>query len=91
VPKPSYAAFALPLAIDRRGPGRVTLWGQIRPGSGRRSYVLEELRASAWTPLGGAQETGVRGVFVRTADAVGGTRFRVLQLSRGLTSATLTS
>jgi hypothetical protein len=91
VPKPSYAAFALPVTIERRGPDGVTLWGQIRPGSGRRSYVLEKLRAGAWTPLGGAKKTGVRGVFVRTVVAVSGTRFRVVQLSRDLTSATLTS
>jgi Beta-galactosidase len=91
MPKPSYAAFALPLAIEQRGRDRVTLWGQIRPGGGRRPYVLEELRAGAWTPLGGAEKTGVRGMFLRTVDAVSGTRFRVVELSRDLTSATLTS
>jgi hypothetical protein len=91
VPKPSYAAFQLPLAVERRSRDRVTLWGQIRPGSGRRPYVLEELRGGGWAPLGGTEKTGVRGMFVRTVDAVIGTRFRVVQLSRDLTSATLTS
>ncbi len=91
VPKPSYAAFALPLAIERRSPAKVTLWGQIRPGGGRQDYMLEELRAGAWTPLGGPARTGARGVFVRTVSAVTGTRFRVVQLSRDLTSSTLTS
>jgi hypothetical protein len=90
-PKPSYDGFELPLAIEQRTRSRVTLWGQIRPGSGRQPYVLEELRSGGWTPLGGPARTGVRGMFVRTVDALSGTRFRVVQLSRDLTSATLTS
>jgi hypothetical protein len=69
----------------------VTLWGQIRSGSGRRPYLLERLEAGAWTPFGGVRKTGARGMFFRTVDAVSGTRFRVVQLSRDLTSATLTS
>ena len=91
VRKPSYAVFELPLAVERRTRATVTLWGQIRPGLGRQPYVLEELRAGAWRRLGGPARTGVRGTFVRTVAAVTGTRFRVVQLSRDLTSATLTS
>ena len=35
--KPSYAAFELPLAVERRSPTSVTLWGQIRPSTTARS------------------------------------------------------
>jgi hypothetical protein len=92
--KPSYAAFALPLAVERRTPTSVTLWGQIRPGTGSQQYVLQELRGGAWVQVGGTARTGIRGVFVRAVPAPPGTRFRVVQLTRGLasaTSATLTS
>jgi hypothetical protein len=88
--KPSYAAFQLPLAVERHSGAEVTLWGQVRPGSGRQEYVLEVRRGGAWQRIGGTSRTGVRGVFVRTVAAPAGTRFRVVQLARGLTSATLT-
>jgi hypothetical protein len=91
VRKPSYSAMELPLAVEKRSETAVTLWGQIRPGSGRLEYVLEQLRDGGWAPVGSASLTGPRGFFVRTVDAPAGTRFRVVQIPRDVMSATLTS
>src|SRR5262249_37781376 len=89
--KPSYHAFQVPLSVERRSLLAVTLWGQVRPGSGREEYVLEARRSGHWTPVGSPSRTGPRGVFVRSVAAPGGTRFRVVLLGRGLTSATVAS
>jgi hypothetical protein len=59
VPKLSAASFRLPLAqISRR-----TLWGQVRPGVGRRAYRLRYSRGGSWRWLGGTRTTGARGMF----------------------------
>ncbi len=86
--KPSYSAFQVPLAIERRTSAAVTLWGQIRPGTGRRQYQLEAFRGRSWQPLGAVMHTGIRGFFVRTVAAPRPTQFRVVEITRGLASAT---
>jgi len=87
--KPSYAAFQVPLVIEKRTASSLTLWGQIRPGTGKRQYQLEVLRDSAWEPLDGVELTGGRGFFVRTvAAAPQPSLFRVVEITRGLASAT---
>jgi len=91
VEKPSYAAFQVPLTVEKHTRTTVTLWGQIRPGSGRQDYVLQELQGDRWLSVGTTAQTSPRGFFTRVVSAVAGTSFRVLQLARGLTSATLTS
>ena len=87
--KPSYQAFQLPLTVQRRTSTSLTLWGQIRPGTGPQQYVLEEQRGTSWSRVGGTQRTGPRGFFKRVVPAVPGARYRVLQLTRGLTSASV--
>jgi hypothetical protein len=58
-PKLSAASFRLPLAqLSRR-----TLWGQVRPGEGRRPYRLRYSRGGRWHWLGGTRTTGARGMF----------------------------
>jgi hypothetical protein len=89
--KPAYAAFELPLALEKRTATAARLWGQVRPGSGVQEYRLEEFRDSSWRSIGGAARTGSRGFFVRSVAARPGARFRVVQITRGLMSATLTS
>jgi hypothetical protein len=89
--KPSYQAFQVPLTVESRTRTSVTLWGQIRPGGGSQPYLLEELQGSKWLPIGGSQRTSPRGFFTRVVPAVAGASFRVVQLARGLTSATLTA
>ena len=39
--KPAYAATMLPLAQVSRHGQRVALWGQVRPGTGPRQYVIQ--------------------------------------------------
>jgi hypothetical protein len=77
VPKPSRAAFALPLAqISRRGT-RTVLWGQVRPGAGRRPYVLQRVHRGRWVAMGGTRRTGVGGTFRVTVNLAAGARVRV--------------
>jgi hypothetical protein len=57
------AAFRLPLAqVSRRGPS-VTLWGQVRPGTGRQSYRLRFSAGKGWRWLPGRRVTDKRGYF----------------------------
>jgi hypothetical protein len=75
--KPGFAAFRLPLAQVPGVAGEPELWGQIRTGSGRRSYALQELVGGRWKGVGGSRLTSASGVFLIRVDAVTGSRFRV--------------
>jgi hypothetical protein len=75
-PKPSMAAFRLPLAAKRRG-SRVSLWGLIRPAAGPTTAVVmvadrhkkfHELRTIT---------TGARGYWTLNTSYRAGRRFRV--------------
>src|SRR5579885_938524 len=90
VEKPSYQAFQLPLAVEARHGDTITLWGQIRPGSGVQTYQLQERTGGRWLDVGGPARTGRRGFFTRVVAAGAGAAFRVVQLTRGLPSATVT-
>jgi len=89
--KPSYQAFQLPLTVETRTSSTITPWGQIRPGSGRQQYVLEQQRGTHWLRVGAAARTSPRGFFKRVVPTVAGTSYRVLQLTRGLTSSSVTA
>jgi hypothetical protein len=89
VEKPSYQAFQVPLTIESRKGDAVTLWGQIRPGSGRQPYAIEELEGGTWLRIGSTELTSPHGFFTRVVPAVTGASFRVVQLTRGLTSSTV--
>jgi hypothetical protein len=91
VQKPSYQAFQVPLTVESWDGVGVRLWGEIRPGSGRQPYVLEQLRDGRWARIGGTAYTSPRGFFARNVRAEPGAIFRVLQISRGLASSTLTA
>jgi hypothetical protein len=74
--KPSFAAYALPFAqVSRRGT-RTTVWGQIRPRSGRQPYRLQQLRSGRWRWVGGTRLTTSRGYFRRSVTAGTGSRLR---------------
>jgi hypothetical protein len=45
----------------------VTLWGQVRPGSGRQTYRVRFTHGGAWRWLGGARTTTPRGFFTLRA------------------------
>jgi hypothetical protein len=87
--KPSYRAFALPLAEVSRSGSRVVLWGQVRPGSGRRPYVLQRY-AAGWRPIGGSMLTGAGGTFSRTVTLPRGARVRLFWPQAGYASPALT-
>jgi hypothetical protein len=88
--KPSYHAFALPLAEVSRSGGRVALWGQVRPGAGPRSYVLQSLVSGHWRPLGATARTGASGAFSRTVTLARGASVRVWAPAVGYASPPLT-
>ena len=75
--KPAYAAFRSPLVqVARRG-GRVVLWGQIRPRSGRQPFRvrIEEDDGAGW--VGGNRWTDAKGFFSITVTAPAGAHLRV--------------
>jgi hypothetical protein len=75
--KPSFAAYALPFAqVSRRGT-HTTVWGQVRPRSGRQPYRLQQLRGRRWQWIGGTQLTTRGGFLRRVITAPRGTRLRV--------------
>jgi hypothetical protein len=89
-PKPALHAFALPLAeVSRRGK-TVVLWGQVRPGSGARAYVLQRFADGTWIPLGATSRTDAGGTFVRTAALPRGARVRIWSPAAGYASPALT-
>src|SRR5919197_1282249 len=75
--KPSFAAYALPFAQVSRHGTRTTVWGQIRPRSGRQPYRLQQLRSGRWRWDGGIRLTTSRGYFRRAVTAGTGSRLRV--------------
>jgi len=88
-PKLAYHAFALPLVqVSRRGPGAV-LWGQVRPGSGRRPYVVQRAVGSAWRSVGGTRRTARNGAFTLTLTLPRGARVRLFSPAVGWASAPL--
>ena len=87
--KLSYHAFALPLAQVSRHGSRVVLWGQVRPGSGRRAYVLQRAVGSRWQSVGAQARTSARGVFTRTVALPRGTSVRISSPALGWTSPPL--
>jgi hypothetical protein len=88
--KPAYHAFALPLAQASRQGSRVVLWGQIRPGTGVRTYVLQRAVGSTWLPLGKTTKTQPGGTFTREVDLRPGAQVRIYAPAVGWTSPPLT-
>jgi hypothetical protein len=60
-PKLAASAFLLPVAQAAREGSVVTLWGQVRPGEGRRPYRLRYRSTGSWHWLGGTRHTSRRG------------------------------
>jgi hypothetical protein len=75
--KPAYRAFALPLAQMFRHGSRTVLWGQVRPGSGRRPYVIQRWTGSRWVNIGSVKRTGAGGTFRTTISVRRGTKVRL--------------
>ncbi len=75
--KPSLRAFMLPLTRASRHGQQTTLWGQVRPRSGRQPYRLQEMRFGSWQWLGPDRVTGPDGSFRVTVRAGRNTRLRI--------------
>ena len=63
--KVSYRAAQLPLAQVSRVGLRTALWGQVRSGSGRQRYVLQQFWSGRWRSVGGVRQTDSRGFLSR--------------------------
>jgi hypothetical protein len=75
--KPSFNAFALPFAqVSRRGK-RTTVWGQVRPRSGRQPYRLQRFSSGRWQWVGGTQFTTGHGFLRRVIPAARGSKLRI--------------
>ena len=77
VPKPALRATMLPLAQVSRTGGKTTVWGQVRPGDGRRRYVLEKWSGRRWVAIGRATTTDRRGYLRRTIRVEKGAKLRL--------------
>ena len=88
--KLAYHAFALPLAQVSRHGASATLWGQVRPGAGRRAYVVQRAVGSAWRAVGSTAQTDSAGTFTRTVALPRGTRVRLWAPAIGWASPPLT-
>jgi hypothetical protein len=75
--KPSYSAFRLPLVQTARHEGKIDLWGQVRPRSGRQPFRvrLEDDERTSW--LGATRWTDENGFFSLTVSAPRGARVRI--------------
>lgn len=80
VVKPAFNSFRLPIAEAGRRGLRTTIWGQVRPGTGRRQYVLQRLVRGHWLVVGRPALTAADGSYTRVVYARVGTRFRIAWL-----------
>ena len=88
--KPSFSAFALPFAqVSRRGK-RTSVWGQVRPRSGRQPYRLQQFRNGRWLWVGGTRLTNPGGFLRRLLSVGQGSRLRIWSPRDRLYSAILT-
>jgi len=75
--KPAYDAFRFPLAQVNRAGSSVTLWGQVRPGSGARAYRLQLRTHGRWSWVGGTYTTNRLGFLSRRIAAPHGALARI--------------
>ena len=87
--KPALHAYALPLAQVSRIGARSVIWGQVRPGSGARPYVLQRYTAGHWVSLGGTARTSATGTFTRTVTLPRGALVRITSPDAGYASPAL--
>jgi hypothetical protein len=77
VRKPAYAAFRFPLSEAGRSGTRASLWGQIRPGSGVRTYRLQVSSGGVWRWYGPTSRTNRLGFYTTAVSVPTGTLVRV--------------
>jgi hypothetical protein len=84
--KPALNSFMLPIVQSGRRGLRTTVWGQVRPGKGRRWYRLQRLSRGHWASIGHPTRTNVFGSYTRVIRVAKGTRLRILYLPGGSAS-----
>ena len=89
LPKPAYKSFRLPIVQAARRGLLTTIWGQVRPGSGRRRYRLERRANGRWLSVGPPAMTDGGGFYTRRVWAKHGTRFRIVVPELGATSRSI--
>jgi hypothetical protein len=87
--KLAYTAFGLPLAQMSRLGSRIVLWGQVRPGTGLRPYVLQKRVGGRWVAIGGTARTDATGTFRRGVALPRGTVVRLWAIGAGYASPSL--
>jgi len=85
VAKPSRRAFSLPLVQQ----SRTVVWGQVRPGSGRRTYAIQRWTGHGWLTVGGIKRTASGGTFRTVVHVSQGTKIRLLAPQLGYASPLL--
>jgi hypothetical protein len=88
--KPALQAFRFPLAQESRTGRRTVLWGQVRPGSGARTYRLLRYDNGTWVRVGPDRRTSTRGYLTRAVNAAPGARYRLWIPTERTYSAILT-
>lgn len=87
--KPALSSFSLPLVQVSRTGSATTVWGQVRPGSGSRAYVLQRRAGAGWARVGSAGLTTARGYFTQTIRAGRGAQLRLYDPATRRASPTL--
>ena len=75
--KPSFSAYALPFAQVSRHGMRTSVWGQVRPRSGRQPYRLQQFRGGHWQWVGGTRLTTPGGFLQRVVSVGRGSQLRI--------------
>jgi hypothetical protein len=88
-PKPARAATMLPLAQVSRKGSRVLLWGQVRPGTGPQSYLIQRFDGGRWTATSARGVTDANGFFRASLLAPRGTALRLWYPSGRVASPSL--
>ena len=88
--KPAFNAFRLPLAEVSRTGTETTIWGQIRPRSGRQPYTIQQLNHGHWHTVGSSHLTSPGGFLTQTLTASKGGRLRIWSPRDNAISPTLT-
>ena len=90
-PKPSYAAYRLPLRATPQADGTVALWGMVRPGGGQERIRIEFRAAdeSEWRSLGERTINQPRGYWSETITPPGPGFYRFEWLRAGPSASLL--
>ena len=87
--KPARRAFMVAAAQAYRRGLTTAVWAQVRPGTGRQPYLLQQYRNGAWRTVNGAYRTTSRGYLYRYVRAGRGSQLRIVHTPTGTISPVL--